>query len=89
MMSLLIFSYSRVGTLMVSTMTFFTCASGFINLSKMAGFVVPFVPIEGVTMADCVALARKVGAALAERHGLPVYLYEDAASSPARARRAS
>lgn len=46
--------------------------------------VTPFVPIEGVTMADCIALARKVGAALAERHGLPVYLYEEAAASPAR-----
>src|SRR3954468_19436641 len=29
--------------------------------------VVPFVPIEGVTMAECVALARKVGAAIADR----------------------
>src|SRR5262245_10971397 len=34
--------------------------------------VVPFVPIEGVSMADCVALARKVGAAVAERFGVPV-----------------
>lgn len=46
--------------------------------------VTPFVPIEGVTMADCVALARKVGATLAERHGLPVYLYEEAATNPGR-----
>jgi len=46
--------------------------------------VVPFVPIEGVTMADCVALAKKVGAAVAERYGVPVYLYEDASSNPAR-----
>jgi glutamate formiminotransferase len=46
--------------------------------------VVPFVPIEGLTMADCVAMAKEVGAALAERHGLPIYLYEEAASSPAR-----
>ena len=36
--------------------------------------VVPFIPIEGVTMADCVALARRVGAAIAERHHVPVYL---------------
>jgi len=41
--------------------------------------VVPFVPIEGVTMADCVALARQVGAEVAERFGLPVFLYEEAA----------
>ncbi len=46
--------------------------------------VVPFVPIEGVTMADCVALARSVGATVASRFGLPVYLYEEAATTPAR-----
>jgi len=46
--------------------------------------VVPFVPIEGVTMAECVALAKEVGAAVAERHALPVYLYEDASTNPAR-----
>ena len=46
--------------------------------------VTPFVPIEGVTMADCVALARRVGAELAERFALPIYLYEEAASTPAR-----
>ena len=46
--------------------------------------VVPFVPIEGVTMDECVALARDVGAAVAERFGVPVYLYEEAASNPAR-----
>jgi glutamate formiminotransferase len=46
--------------------------------------VVPFVPIEGVTMDDCVALAKKVGAAIAERFRVPVYLYEDASSDPAR-----
>lgn len=46
--------------------------------------VVPFVPIEGVTMADCVAMARELGAELAARHALPVFLYEDAASQPSR-----
>jgi glutamate formiminotransferase len=46
--------------------------------------VVPFVPIEGATMADCVALARKTGAAIADRFHVPVYLYEEAATSPAR-----
>lgn len=46
--------------------------------------VVPFVPLEGTTMADCVALARKAGATLAQRFGVPVYLYEEAASHPAR-----
>jgi len=46
--------------------------------------VVPFVPIEGAAMADCVALARAVGAEVAARHGVPVFLYEEAATSPAR-----
>jgi glutamate formiminotransferase len=46
--------------------------------------VVPFVPIEGVTMADCVALAKKVGAEVASRFQLPVYLYEEASVNPAR-----
>jgi glutamate formiminotransferase len=46
--------------------------------------VVPFVPIEGVTMAECVALAAKVGADVAARFQVPVYLYEEASTNPAR-----
>ena len=46
--------------------------------------VVPFVPIEGATMADCVAIAKTVAAEVARRHDLPVFLYEEAATSPAR-----
>jgi glutamate formiminotransferase len=46
--------------------------------------VVPFVPIAGVTMADCVALARRVGADVAQRFDLPIYLYEEASSHPHR-----
>ena len=46
--------------------------------------VVPFVPIEGVTMAECVALAGEVAGAVAARFEVPVFLYEEAASSPAR-----
>lgn len=46
--------------------------------------VVPFIPIEDATMADCVALARRVGQAVAERFGVPVFLYEEAASAPHR-----
>jgi len=46
--------------------------------------VVPFVPIEGVTMADCVALAKKVGATVAERFHVPAYLYEEASANPLR-----
>jgi glutamate formiminotransferase len=46
--------------------------------------VVPFVPVDGVTMAECVALAKETAAEVATRFQLPVYLYEEAASSPAR-----
>src|SRR3954471_15870504 len=46
--------------------------------------VVPFVPIEGVTMADCVALANDVAREVASRFRVPVYLYEEASSNPAR-----
>ena len=46
--------------------------------------VVPFIPIEGATMADCVTLARETAEAVAAAHQLPVYLYEEAASTPAR-----
>ena len=46
--------------------------------------VVPFVPLEGATMADCVALARQVAAEVGARFALPVYLYEEAAVDPAR-----
>ena len=46
--------------------------------------VVPFVPIEGATMADCVALARHVAEDVATRFDVPVYLYEEASADPAR-----
>jgi len=46
--------------------------------------VVPFVPIDGITMAECVALAQEVGAAVADRFGVPVFLYEEASANPAR-----
>jgi glutamate formiminotransferase len=46
--------------------------------------VVPFIPIEGVTMDDCVVLAKETGAEVASRFGVPVYLYEEASSNPAR-----
>jgi glutamate formiminotransferase len=46
--------------------------------------VVPFVPIEGATMADCVRLARETASEVAERFGIPIFLYEQAASRPMR-----
>jgi len=49
-----------------------------------ASDVVPFIPIEGITIEDCVAMARHVGAEIWKRHQIPVYLYEAAATSPER-----
>jgi glutamate formiminotransferase/formiminotetrahydrofolate cyclodeaminase len=46
--------------------------------------VCPFVPVEGVTMKDCVEIARKVGARVGAELGVPVYLYEEAAATPER-----
>ena len=46
--------------------------------------VIPFIPLEGATINDCVALAKRVGEAIAKAHGIPVFLYEDAASAPHR-----
>jgi glutamate formiminotransferase len=49
-----------------------------------AADVVPFIPIDGVTIEDCVAMARHVGAEIAKRFQIPVYLYEAAAAMPER-----
>ena len=46
--------------------------------------VVPFVPLRDVTMDECVALAAEVGRTVARRFGLPVFLYEEAASTDGR-----
>ncbi|MDX1503475.1 MAG: glutamate formiminotransferase, partial [Thermoanaerobaculia bacterium] len=48
--------------------------------------VTPFVPLAGATMADAVAAARSLGAEVAARFDLPVYLYGEAASDPGRRR---
>src|SRR5512142_2986244 len=40
--------------------------------------VVPFIPIEGVTIEDCVQMARQVGEQIWQRYRVPVYLYESA-----------
>ena len=49
-----------------------------------AADVIPFIPIEGVTLEDCVAMARRVGEEIWRRFQIPVYLYEAAATSPER-----
>jgi len=46
--------------------------------------VVPLIPIRGATVEQCVALSREIAAEIASRHGIPVYLYEDSASSESR-----
>jgi glutamate formiminotransferase / formiminotetrahydrofolate cyclodeaminase len=63
-----------------------------IDMTKHAGAhprvgatdVVPFIPIEGVTIEDCVALARRVGEELWKRYRIPVFFYEAAATRPDR-----
>ena len=67
-------------------------AAGLIDLTKHQGAhprigasdVVPFIPIEGVSLEDCVAIARHVGAEIWKRYKVPVYLYEAAATRPER-----
>ncbi len=49
-----------------------------------AADVVPFIPIDGVTIEDCVAMAKHVGAEIWKRFQIPVYLYEAAAATPER-----
>jgi len=46
--------------------------------------VIPFVPLRGVTKAECIELARRVGQTIWERFKVPVYLYEEAATRPER-----
>jgi glutamate formiminotransferase len=46
--------------------------------------VVPFIPIEGATLEDCVQMARELGQKVWEQHKIPVYFYEAAAARPER-----
>jgi glutamate formiminotransferase len=67
-------------------------ASELIDLTKHQGAhprmgaadVVPFIPIEGVSIEDCVTMARHVSAEIWKRYQIPVYLYEAAATTPER-----
>ena len=66
------------------------CAVNLLDLSRHEGVhprigavdVIPFVPIRGVSMSDCIRSAHRLGKALAEEIQLPVYLYEQAATRP-------
>jgi len=49
-----------------------------------AADVIPFIPIHGVTIEDCVALARRVGKEIWSRYRIPVFFYEAAATRPDR-----
>ncbi|MDX9957774.1 MAG: glutamate formimidoyltransferase, partial [Spirochaetia bacterium] len=68
------------------------CAAGLIDMGKHTGAhprmgamdVCPFIPVSGLTMDDCVGIAREAGQRIAEAVGAPVYLYEYAASRPER-----
>jgi len=67
-------------------------AAELIDMSKHSGAhprmgatdVCPFVPVAGVTMAECVEIAKKLGRRVAEELAIPVYLYEEAAGSEER-----
>jgi glutamate formiminotransferase len=48
--------------------------------------VVPFVPISGISMEECVKLAHRFGWEVAEKHNVPVYFYANAALRPERAK---
>ncbi len=49
-----------------------------------ASDVAPFVPIKGLSMAECVQMARRLGKRVGEQLNIPVYLYEEAATRPER-----
>jgi glutamate formiminotransferase len=67
-------------------------AAELIDLTKHSGAhprmgatdVVPFIPIEGVTIEDCVSLAKRVGREIWERFRIPIYFYEAAAQRSER-----
>jgi glutamate formiminotransferase/formiminotetrahydrofolate cyclodeaminase len=67
-------------------------AAELINLNQHTGEhprigatdVCPFIPLDGATMDDCVALARALGKRVGDELGIPVYLYERAAARPDR-----
>src|SRR5579885_3870739 len=46
--------------------------------------VVPFIPVDGVSIEDCVALAKRVGAEIWKRYRVPIFFYEAAATRPDR-----
>lgn len=68
------------------------CAAELIDLNQHSGEhprigatdVVPFIPVSGASMQDCVEIARRLGKRVGEELDIPVYLYESAATRPDR-----
>jgi len=89
-----VFTYaSENGSALIqATLALFEIAVERIDLRKHSGEhprvgavdVVPFVPLKGGAMAECVELARETGRLVAEQFQIPVYLYEEAAKDPQR-----
>jgi len=67
-------------------------AAQLIDLTRQSGVhprigaadVVPFVPVSGISLAQCAMLAHQAGLEIWRRYGVPVYLYEAAAARPDR-----
>ena len=80
------------GALQEAVLHLFTAAVASIDLRHHDGVhprigavdVVPFVPLQGATMEECVSLAKSTAALVAERLGVPVFLYEEAAATDER-----
>jgi len=79
-------------TLTTAVLALFEVATATIDLRNHTGVhprigavdVVPFVPIQGVTLDDCARLARETARQVAQQFLVPVYLYEAAANAPSR-----
>ncbi len=82
----------EAAALQEAVMRLFTAAVAAIDLSHHDGVhprigavdVVPFVPLHGATMEQCVSLARTAAAQIADRFGVPMFLYEEAATTEDR-----
>jgi glutamate formiminotransferase / 5-formyltetrahydrofolate cyclo-ligase len=80
------------GAVQAAILSLFEAAIGAIDLRQHRGEhprigavdVIPFIPLHGATMDECVALAMNTAAIVGERFGVPVFLYEAAARTPLR-----
>jgi glutamate formiminotransferase len=80
------------GPIQTAVLALFESAIGSIDLRSHRGEhprfgavdVVPFVPLERATMAECVTVAHRTARLVADRFALPIYLYDEAARTPSR-----